>query len=124
MLSLLPKYKSAPHKIRNVLSTVPEVRNPVGLFGPPGKFSQGQNQGVGRSSQVARGSREESTSMPIWDPKDRSCFLPVDVRRVIKRHLPLGREAITNLDSILKSRHVTLPTKVQIVQALVFPVLM
>ena len=42
----------------------------------------------------------------------------------IKRHLFLGRKAITNLDSILKSRDITLPTKVHIVKAMVFPVVM
>ena len=40
------------------------------------------------------------------------------------RHLPLGRKAMTNLDSVLKSRNITLPTKVHIVKALVFPVVM
>ena len=42
----------------------------------------------------------------------------------IKRHLILGREAMTNLDSILKSRDITLPTKVHLVKAMVFPVVM
>ena len=42
----------------------------------------------------------------------------------IKRHLLLGRKAMTNLDSILKSRKVTLPTKVHLVKAMVFPVAM
>ena len=42
----------------------------------------------------------------------------------IKRHLLLGRKAMTNLDSILKSRDITLPTKVHIVKAKVFPVVM
>ena len=40
----------------------------------------------------------------------------------IKRHLLLGRKAMTNLDSILNSRDITLPTKVHLVKALVFPV--
>ena len=40
------------------------------------------------------------------------------------RHLLLGRKAMTNLDSILKSRDITLPTKVRLVKALVFPVVM
>ena len=40
------------------------------------------------------------------------------------RHLLLGRKAITNLDSVLKSRDITLPTKVCIVKAMVFPVVM
>ena len=42
----------------------------------------------------------------------------------IKRHLLLGRKAMTNLDNILKSRDITLPTKVHLVKALVFPVVM
>ena len=42
----------------------------------------------------------------------------------IKRHLLLGREVITNLDSILESRDIILPTKVRLVKAMVFPVVM
>ena len=42
----------------------------------------------------------------------------------IKRHLLLGRKVITNLDSIFKSRDITLPTKVHLVKAMVFPVVM
>ena len=42
----------------------------------------------------------------------------------IKRHLLLGRKAMTNLDSILKSRDITLPTNVHIVKTIVFPVVM
>ena len=42
----------------------------------------------------------------------------------IKRCLLLGRKAVTNLDSILKSRDITLPTKVRLVKAMVFPVVM
>ena len=44
--------------------------------------------------------------------------------REIKRHLLLGRKVITNLEGILKSRNVTLPTKLCLVKALVFPVVM
>ena len=47
-----------------------------------------------------------------------------DFRHEIKRCLFLGRKAITNLESILKSRDITLPTKVHLVQAMVFPVVM
>ena len=47
-----------------------------------------------------------------------------DCSREIKRHLLLGRKAMTNLDSILKSRDITLPTKVCLVKAMVFPVVM
>ena len=42
----------------------------------------------------------------------------------IKRHLLLGRKVMTNIDSILKSRDITLPTKVHLVKAMVFPVVM
>ena len=42
----------------------------------------------------------------------------------IKRHLLLGRQAMTNLDSILKNRDITLPTKIHLVKATVFPVVM
>ena len=42
----------------------------------------------------------------------------------IKRHLFLGRKAMTNLDGILKSRDITLPTKVHLVKAMAFPVVM
>ena len=42
----------------------------------------------------------------------------------IKKHLLLGRKVMTNLDSILKSRDITLPTKVRLVKAMVFPVVM
>ena len=57
----------------------------------------------------------------FWDSKitaDR------DFSHEIKRRLHLGRKAMTNLDSILKSRDITLPTKVHQVKAMVFPVVM
>ena len=47
-----------------------------------------------------------------------------DCNHEIKRRLVLGRKVVTNLDSILKSRDITLPTKVHIVKAMVFPVVM
>ena len=47
-----------------------------------------------------------------------------DCSHEIKRHLLLGRKVMTNLDSILKSRNITLPTKVHLVKAMVFPVVM
>ena len=47
-----------------------------------------------------------------------------DCSHEIKRRLLLGRKAMTNLDSILKSRDITLPTKVHLVKAMVFPVVM
>ena len=47
-----------------------------------------------------------------------------DCSHEIKRRLLLGRKAMTNLDSMLKSRDITLPTKVRLVKAMVFPVVM
>jgi len=47
-----------------------------------------------------------------------------DCSHEIKRHLLLGRKAMTNIDSILKSRDITLPTKVHLVKVMVFPVVM
>ena len=47
-----------------------------------------------------------------------------DCSHEIKRHLLLGRKVMTNLDSIFKSRNITLPTKVCLVKAMVFPVVM
>ena len=47
-----------------------------------------------------------------------------DCSHEIKRHLLLGRKAMANLDNILKSRDITLPTKVCLVKAMVFPVVM
>ena len=47
-----------------------------------------------------------------------------DCNHEIKRHLLHGRKAMTNLDSILKSRDITVPTKVHLVKAMIFPVVM
>ena len=47
-----------------------------------------------------------------------------DYSHEIKRHLLLGRKAITNIDSLLETRAITLPTKIHLVKAMVFPVVM
>ena len=47
-----------------------------------------------------------------------------DCSHEIKRHLVLGRKVMTNLDSVFKSRDITLPTKVSLVKAIIFPVVM
>ena len=57
----------------------------------------------------------------FWDSK---LTADGDYSHEIKRRLLLGRKAMTNLDSILKSRDITLPTKVHLVKAMVFPVVM
>ena len=61
------------------------------------------------------------TDFIFWDSKITA---DGDCNHEIKRHLPLGRKAMTNLDSILKSRDIILPTKVHLVKAMVFPVVM
>ena len=47
-----------------------------------------------------------------------------DCSHELKRHLLLGRKAMTNIDSVLKSKDITLPAKVHLVKALVFPIVM
>ena len=65
-----------------------------------------------------------------WGNSDRLYFLDSkiiadgDCSHEIKRQLLLGRKAITNLDSIVKSRHITSSTKVHLVKAMVFPAVM
>ena len=54
----------------------------------------------------------------------KSLQMVIAAMRFLKRHLLLGRKVMTNLDSMLKSRDVTLPTKVHLVEAMVFPVVM
>ena len=55
---------------------------------------------------------------------DNKISMDGDCSQEIKRHLLLGRKAMTHLDSILKSRDITLPIKVRLVKAMVFPVVM
>ena len=57
----------------------------------------------------------------FWAPKSLQM---VTASHEIKRRLLLGRKVMTNLDSIFKSRDITLPTKVRLVKAMVFPVVM
>ena len=52
------------------------------------------------------------------------CVCTVFISKLIKRRLLLGRKVMTNLDNIFKSRDITLPTKVHLVKAMVFPVVM
>ena len=68
-----------------------------------------------------RGNSGNSGRLIFWGSK---ITVDGDCSHEIKRRLLLGRKVMTNLDSILKSRDVTLPTKVRLVKALVFPVVM
>ena len=51
-------------------------------------------------------------------------IVDIDCSHEIKRHLLLERKAMTNIDSVLKNRDITLPTKVSLIKAMVFPVVM
>ena len=73
------------------------------------------------SWQIDRETMETVTDFIFWGSKITA---DGDCSHEIKRHLLLGRKAMTNLDSTLKSREITLPTKVCLVKAMVFPVVM
>ena len=80
------------------------------------------------ANRQANGSRKEkqvsiigSISIYFWGSKITA---DGDCRHEIKRRLLLGKKIMTNLDSIFKSRDITLPTKVCLVKAMVFPVVM
>ena len=69
--------------------------------------------------QIVGETMETVTDFIFWGSKITA---DDDCSHKIKRHLLLGRKAMTNLDSILKSRNITLLTKVRIVKVIVFPV--
>ena len=73
------------------------------------------------SRQIDRETMETMTDFIFWGSKITA---DGDCSHEIKRHLLLGRKAMTNLDRILRSIHITLPTKVHLVKAMVFPVIM
>ena len=73
------------------------------------------------SWQVDGETMESVTDFMFWGSKITANG---DCSHEIKRHLLLGRKAMTNLDSILKRRDITLPTKVCLVKAMVFPIVM
>ena len=73
------------------------------------------------SWQIDGGTVETVRDFMLWGSKITA---DGDCSHEIKRRLLLGRKAMTNLDSIFKSRDITLPTKVHLVKALVFPVVM
>ena len=64
------------------------------------------------------------TVSDFWGGRGSKITADDDCSHEIKRHLLLGRKVMTNLDSILKSRDITLPRKVHLVKTMVFPVVM
>ena len=96
-----------------------------------------ESEKVGLKLEIQKTKIMVSSSITSWQ-KDRETVETVadfllggskitadgDCSHEIKRHLLLGRKVMTNLDRILKSRDITLPTKVHLVKALVFPIVM
>ena len=74
------------------------------------------------TSWEIHGETVETVSVFIWGGSKITA--DGDCSHEIKRHLLLGRKVITHLDSILKSRNITLPTKIRLVKAMVFPIIM
>ena len=77
--------------------------------------------GPNSSQQIDGETKETVTDFIFWGSKITA---DSDCSHKIKRCLLFGRKVITNLDDILKSRDITLPTKVHLVKAMVFPVVM
>ena len=73
------------------------------------------------SWEIDRETAETVSDFIFWGSKITA---DGDCSHEIKRHLPLGRKFMTNLDTIFKSRDITLPTKVCLVKGMVFPVVM
>ena len=73
------------------------------------------------SWQIDGETMETVTDFILGAPKSLQMVIPA---MKFKRHLLLGRKVMTNLDSVLKSRDITLPTRVHLVKAMVFPVVM
>ena len=95
-----------------------------------------ESEKVGLTLNIQKTKTMASNSITLWQmgrqwKQCQTLFLGApkitadgDCSHEIKRRLLLGRKAMTNLDSILKSRDITLPTKVRLVKAMVFPVIM
>ena len=67
------------------------------------------------------GNNRNSDRLYIWGSKITA---DGDFSHEIKRHLLVGRKSMTNLDTVLKSRDITLPTNIHIVKAMIFPIVM
>ena len=107
-------------ELKSLLIKVKEESEKVGL-----KLTIQKTKIVASSSitswQIDRETVETVSDFIFWGSKIRA---DGDYSHEIKRRLLLGRKVMTNLDSILKSRDITLPTKVRLVKAVVFPVVM
>ena len=106
-------------KLKNLLMKVKESEN----FGLKLNFQKTKIMASGPSIswQVDGETMETATDFIFLGSKITA---DGDCSHEIKRHLLLGRKAVANLDSVLKSRDIILPTKVHIIRAMVFPVVM
>ena len=107
-------------ELRSLLMKVKEESEKVGL-----KFNI-QKTKIMASSPITSWEIDEETVETVSDfiLGGSKITADGDCSHEVKRHLLLGRKVATNLDSILKSRDITLPTKVHLVKAMVFPVVM
>ena len=106
--------------LKNLLMKVKEESEKVGLMLNI-KKTKIMASGPITSWQIDGETVETVSDFIFWGSKITA---DGDCRHEIKTHILLGRKVMTNLDSILKSRDVTLPTKVHLVKAMVFPVVM
>ena len=107
-------------KLKSHLMKVKEESEKVGL-----KFNI-QKTKIMASDPITSQEIDEETEETVWDFIFLGSKITADgdCSHEIKRRLLLGRKVMTNLDSIFKSRDITLPTKVRLVKAMVFPVVM
>ena len=105
-------------ELKNLLMKVKEESEKAGL-----KLNI-QKTKIMASNPLTSGQIDGETVETVTDLLGLQNHLDSDCSHEIKRHLLLGRKTMTNLDSILRSRDITLPTKVHIVKAMIFPLVM
>ena len=112
--------EESEEELKNLLTKVKEEREKVGL-----KLNI-QKTNIMASSPITSWEIDGETVEAVSDFIFLGSKINADgdCSHEIKRHLFLGRKVMTNLDSILKGRDITLPTKVRLVKAMVFPVIM
>ena len=115
-----PLWAESEEELKNLLMKVKEESEKVGLKLNIQK-SKIMASGPITLWQIDGETMETVTDFIFLGPKSTA---DGDCSHEIKRRLHLGRKAMTNLDSILKSRDITLPTKVHLVKAMAFPVIM
>ena len=108
-------------KLKSLLKRVKEESEKAGLKFNIQKMLEGMESGSITSWQIDRERMETVTGFSFLDSR---ITVDGDCSNEIKRCLFLGRKVMTNLDSILKSRDITLPTKIHLVKGMVFPVVM